>query len=232
MSQKKEGGGIFGAIKGLIVEEDATPTTTKPATPVAATPTAAPLPSLNLSAAAPLSLNIGGMTPVTTNATVATSEPENDDAYQRLLTRTDFEKTDAGQTIRKYLEQLAPVPETVMPAATKQTTAILQAKAELGEVRILGAFDTLKATLSDEQQKFSAKAQQFEQSQIVARQQRITAIQDQITQLQKEMSDTATALSEAQGKAARAQGAFAVAVQRRSNEIDQQKAQYTALLGK
>jgi predicted nucleic acid-binding Zn-ribbon protein len=119
-----------------------------------------------------------------------------------------------------------------MPPNIKFQTAVLQAKAQAGltEETILGAFDKLKAQLQHEQEAFGVKAQQFSDHEIAARQDRITQISSQITQLQQELGKLSSELVEAQGKGTRAQSQFAAAVQRRGIEIEQQKAQYSALL--
>src|ERR1700692_4843875 len=41
--------------------------------------------------------------------------PDNDEAYRRILSKTDFEGTDVAATIHKYLEPLKAISDTVMP---------------------------------------------------------------------------------------------------------------------
>lgn len=158
--------------------------------------------------------------------------PDNDQAYQRLFAKTDFEGTDVAANIRKFLEPLAAIADSVMPPNVKFKTAVLQAKAQAGltEDNILATFDSLKAALQQEQQNFETKAQEFVAREIAGRQDRINKVTAQITQLQQELSQLSTELVEAQGKVAHAQAQFIGAVQRRSGEIEQQKAQYAALL--
>jgi hypothetical protein len=158
--------------------------------------------------------------------------PDGDEVYQKILSRTNFEDTDEAGTIHKFLDPLAAIPDAVMPPNVKFKTAVLQAKAQAGltEESILATFDTLKTRLQQEQDGFSANAQQFTAREITARQDRISQINVQITRLQQELGELSGELVEAQGKSAHAQSQFTAAMQRRASEIEQQKAQYTALL--
>ena len=158
--------------------------------------------------------------------------PDNDEAYRKLLSRTDFESTDVASTIHKFLEPLKAIPDSVMSPNIKFKTAVLQAKAQAGltEDSILSAFDALAATLKQEKDAFETKAQQFASSQITGRQDRIGQISAQITQLQQELAKLSGELADAQGKSAYARSQFAAAAQRRASEIEQQKAQYASLL--
>jgi hypothetical protein len=157
---------------------------------------------------------------------------DNDEIYKKILAKTDFEGTDVAATIHRFLDPLKAISDTVMPPNIKFKTAALQAKAQAGltEEGILASFDNLKATLQKEQEAFSAKADQFAAREVSGRQDRINQITSQITQLQQELAKLSSELVDAQGKAARAHGQFTAAVQRRIGEIEQQKAQYTALL--
>jgi hypothetical protein len=158
-----------------------------------------------------------------------TTVADNDEVYRRILAKTDFDSTEVGATIQKFL---APLQNLPMDAALRFKTALAQAKAINGltEVDFLATFDSLKATLQKEREAFSAKAQQFAEREINGRSARINEITSEINQLQQQLGQLSTELVEAQGKAARAQGQFTAASERRTAEIDQQKAQYAALL--
>jgi hypothetical protein len=158
--------------------------------------------------------------------------PDNDEVYQRLLSKTDFEGTEAAATIHKFLQPLSAIADSVMPPNVKFKTAVLQAKAQAGltEDGILSCFDGLCAILQKEHDAFEAKAQQFTAKEVTGRQDRISQITTQISQLQQELGQLSNDLVDAQGKAAHAQNQFKAAVQRRNSEIEQQKAQYAALL--
>lgn len=158
--------------------------------------------------------------------------PDSDEAYRKIFAKTDFEATDAAATIHKYLEPLKAIPDSVMSPNVKFKSAVLQAKAIAGltEDSILAVFDTLAARVQQEKDAFETKAQQFASSQITGRQDRISQISAQITQLQQELAQLSGELADAQGKSASARNQFMAAAQRRSSEIEQQKAQYAALL--
>jgi len=158
--------------------------------------------------------------------------PDGDEAYRKLLAKTDFEGTDVAATIHKFLEPLKAIPDAVMPPNIKFKTAVLQAKAQAGltEDGILAVFDAMQGRLRQEQEAFAAKAQQYAAREITGRQDQISQITAQITQMQQQLAQLSGELVEAQGKSAHVQGQFAVAAQRRANEIEQQKAQYAASL--
>lgn len=158
--------------------------------------------------------------------------PDDDSVYQRLLSKTNFETTDAAATIHKFLDPLKAIPDSVMPPNIKFRTAVVQASAQAGltEESILASFDRLKAQLQQEQDVFTEKARQFEAREISSRQDRIGQITSQISTLQQELANLSGELVAAQGKATHAQSQFTAATQRRALEIEQQKAQYASLL--
>jgi len=158
--------------------------------------------------------------------------PDNDEAYRKLLSKTDFEGTEVAATIHKFLEPLKAIPDTAMPPNIKFKTAVLQAQAQAGLTQdgILAVFDTLKARLQQEEDAFNAKAQQYVAREITGRQDHIGQITAQITQLQQQLAQLSGELVEAQGKSTHVQSQFSAAAQRRGGEIEQQKAQYAALL--
>jgi uncharacterized protein YlxW (UPF0749 family) len=158
--------------------------------------------------------------------------PDNDAVYQTLFSRTDFEGTTTAATIHKYLDPLKAIPDSVMPANVKFKTAVLQATAQAGltEDGILATFDALKSKLQQEKDAFGGKAQQYSSHEISERQDRIQKITEEITQLQQELAQLSNELAEARGKATHAESQFEAALQRRANELEQQKALYASLL--
>ena len=158
--------------------------------------------------------------------------PDSDSVYQTLLAKTDFEATSAAATIHKFLDPLKAIPDTVMPSNVKFKTAVIQATAQAGltEDGILGTFDTLKGKLQQEHDAFGQKAQQFAAREVAGRQDQIQKITEQITELQQELARLSNELVDAQGKATHAQSQFEAAVQRRSSELEQQRALYASLL--
>jgi septal ring factor EnvC (AmiA/AmiB activator) len=216
MSQKD---GFIDSLKHMVFEDE--PGTAKPAQmPHAAAPQAPEIHSVMSSAAVQSFAQ-----PSFADDNVG----DNNEVYQRLLAKTDFTSTEIGATVQKFL---APLENLPMDAALKFKTAVAQAKAQngLNEADILSIFDELRSALRQEQEGFNTKAKQFAAREITGRQDRITQITSQITQLQQDLAQLTTQVVEAQAKAARAQGQFAAAIERRTSEIEQQKAQYSALL--
>jgi hypothetical protein len=214
--------GLLDTLKHMAFEDEPESTTTSAVANTA--PAVAPAPPSEVPSAAP---------PIAYSVPIdASVVADNDETYKKILSKTDFESTEVAETIHKYLEPLKAIADTVMPPNVKFKTAVLQAKAQAGltEDGILAAFDTLLARLQQEQAAFDEKEKQFVAHEITGRQDRITQISNQITELQQELAKLSNELVEAQGKSAHAQSRFLAAAQRRTSEIEQQKAQYAALL--
>ncbi len=231
MSDKHHG--LFDSLKSLVVDETPETPPVHASIPTVSTPPPAATPfSFNIGAPAVSPAPVSASTPPSVSSFVNAAPapgPEAEDFYQKLVARTDFEQTKIAATLHLYLDPLANLP---LDATMKFKTAIAQAKAQAGvtEDAILSAFDDMKTSLSQAQSSFNTKAAAFETTEITARQARLTEIQTQITALQAEQTQVSTDLSEAQAKSARTQSGFNSAIQRRSVEIDQQKAQYAAML--
>jgi len=222
--------GLIDSLKHIAFEEEPEKTPAS-ATPAAAPAAAAPFtPAFTAPFAPPAASAVphAGYTPPLDAGVV----PDNDEAYRRLLSKTDFEATDVAATIHKYLEPLKAIPDSVMSPNVKFKTAVIQAQAQAGLTgdAILAVFDTLQTRLQQEKDAFGTKAQQFASTEITGRQDRIGQISAQITQLQQQLAQLSGELADAQGKSTLAQSQFAAAAQRRGSEIEQQKAQYASLL--
>ena len=162
---------------------------------------------------------------------------ETEHVYQRILAKTNFDATQVCATIHKYLDPLSAIPS--LDDRTKFKTAVIQAKAQegLSQEKILATFDGLKVALQNEQESFANSAAATKQREIDDRQKKVQEVTDAIAQKQKEIAQLQQRLSEvttdlvgAQGKIQRAESQFAIAVQRRALEIDQEKAKYVSLL--
>jgi predicted nucleic acid-binding Zn-ribbon protein len=162
---------------------------------------------------------------------------ETEHVYQRILAKTDFNATQVAAVIHKYLDPLLQI--AALDERTRFKTAVVQAKAQEGltQEKILATFDGLKVALQNEQESFSASAAATKQREIDDRQKKVQEVTDAIAQKQREISQLQQKLSEyttdlvgAQGKIQRAESQFAIAVQRRALEIDQEKAKYASLL--
>jgi DNA repair exonuclease SbcCD ATPase subunit len=172
--------------------------------------------------------------------TVADTQPmgeEGEHIYQRILTKTSFDSTQVAATVHKYLDPLKAIPS--LDERTRFQTAVIQAKAQEGLTRekILATFDGLKVALQNEQESFTNSAQATRNREITERQKRVQEAIDEIAQKQKEiaqlqqrLTEMTSELQEAQAKIQRTESQFAIAVQRRTLEIDQEKARYASLL--
>jgi hypothetical protein len=170
-------------------------------------------------------------------ATAPPMTEETEHVYQRILAKTNFDATQVAATIHKYLDPLSAIPS--LDERTRFKTAVIQAKAQegLSQEKILATFDGLKVALQNEQESFANSAAATKQREIDDRQKKVQEVTDAIAQKQKEiaqlqqrLSDVTTELVGAQGKIQRAESQFAIAVQRRALEIDQEKAKYVSLL--
>lgn len=157
--------------------------------------------------------------------------------YERILAKTNFDATQVAATIHKYLDPLVAIPS--LDERTRFKTAVIQAKAQEGltKEKILATFDGLKVALQNEQESFTASAQATKEREITDRQKRVQETtneiarkQSEIAQLQQRLAEMTNELLDAQSKIQHAESQFAIAVQRRAGEIDQEKAKYASLL--
>ncbi|HKW63139.1 MAG TPA: hypothetical protein VJN89_11380 [Candidatus Acidoferrum sp.] len=169
------------------------------------------------------------------NAQPMSEEVEH--VYQRLLAKTDFDATQVAATIHKYLDPLVAIPS--LDERTRFKTAVIQAKAQEGltKEKILATFDGLKVALQNEQESFTTSAQATKEREIIDRQKRVQETTDdiarkqsEIAQLQQRLAQMTNELLGAQGRIQHAESQFAIAVQRRAAEIDQEKVKYASLL--
>ncbi len=217
-------------IKHAIIEDD----DPKPQTPAASQPHAQP--HAAPAQAAPVAVSTDAVASYQPLNTQPLSE-EVEHVYQRILAKTDFNATQVAAIIHKYLDPLSQI--AALDERTRFKTAVVQAKAQEGltQEKILATFDGLKVALQNEQESFSASAAATKQREIDDRQKKVQEVTDAIAQKQREISQLQQRLSEhttdlvgAQGKIQRAESQFAIAVQRRALEIDQEKAKYASLL--
>lgn len=152
---------------------------------------------------------------------VPTGSGETNEAYDRLLASTQFESTDVGQILQKYLEPLKNVP---MDPTIRMKTAIAQATAidKITQEQIIAAFDRMGISLTNEQSSFETWKRNKESL--------VTELSNRISDLQKQINDTSVELSTQQTKLSVGQSKFSVAMQRRRAEIEQQAAQYRSYL--
>ena len=222
--------GILDSLKHLVVDEEekTVVSNTVPSAP----PPAVPVVSFANTAGvalyqAPSTGSPAGLSSLVDAATPATAEADN--FYQKLLGKTDFDKTDVAVAIQKFA---APLEGIITDGQLRFRTAVAQAQAQAGITAdaILAVFDQLKDKLTEGEDGFRRSEAAFKDHEIDARSKRLDVIQQQIAALQDEQTKTANELAEAQAKAARVSSGFNSALQRRTSEIDAQKAKYAALL--
>jgi hypothetical protein len=219
-----------GLVSAGLATDDAPVTPVKSVKPAsafhAATQSYNPMATAAAPALAPTAIPTYGAAPVVVDEAV----------YQHIFEKTDFEQTSVMKAIHRYLDAMANLP---LDNATKFKTAVTQAQQidHITPDQILAAFDQLKATLQNETNEFQGHADDFNQKEVVARNQKLQTIADTILRKQQEIADlqtqhtqVSTELANAQNTAANAQTQFQLAVQRRSSEIEQQKAQFATLL--
>ena len=156
---------------------------------------------------------------------------QDENIYRNLLSKTNFDNTTVGQTVRRYYDALDGMNldvSTRLRMAMKQATKLDNVTID----QVIAAFDSLKVTLQQEVEAFASAAESSKGKDIIARQNRITAIDDQTEKLGQEKAKLVSDLAEAQNNHATATQQFNMASQRRVTEIDQQRVQFTALLTK
>jgi hypothetical protein len=154
---------------------------------------------------------------------------ENPDLYNQILQKTDFDQTAAGQLLQKYLAPLANIP---MDQSQKFKVALAQASAQEGLTadKVIATFDGLLVALQNETAAFSDAVAAQTDHEVTQRQSQITNVQAQIQQLQQQLTQLSTDSVTAQSKISVATNQFSMISQRRKLELEQQKAQYAAML--
>jgi hypothetical protein len=150
-------------------------------------------------------------------------------AYSTLLEKTNFDTTNAGAALMKYLEPLKALP---IDEHAKYKAAAAQAAATAGVtvVGILATFDGLKRTLQEETRQFDAEASNTANEQVGDKRARRNEISTEIAALQREDEQLRKDIDVAQARIDTARKQFQDAVELRGQELDGQKAALTRLL--
>lgn len=213
------------SIKHVIIEDDDPKAERKPETHTDSVAPTAPV----ASSSAPVQSSYQASSPPMSE--------EVEHVYQRILAKTNFESTQVAAVIHKYLDPLSAIP--TFDERTRFKTAVVQARAQEGltQEKILATFDGLKVALQNEHESFAASAEGTKEREIADRQRKVQETTDaiarkqkEIAQLQAQLAEMTTELVGAQAKIQRAESQFAIAIQRRALEIDQEKAKYLGLL--
>jgi hypothetical protein len=150
-------------------------------------------------------------------------------AYGKLHDETDFDKTDAGRSLKKYLDPLASLS---LDEHSKMKAAAAQAQAQDGltSEKFLATFDTLKRSLLDEQSRFKDFIAARTTKEIDGRQTKIDDFKKQIEDASQKVIQLTTELAQERGKIDHANSDFNSAFATRTEELDQQKTHFASLL--
>jgi methyl-accepting chemotaxis protein len=218
------------AVSSLVVEDDGVET--QKAGPAPAKPVARPAASFSMGATP----SFAPTSPSTSPFAIGGATVLDEAVYQKVLAKTNFDQTPVGQVIHKYYDALESTP---LDVNTKFKTAIAQAQKLDGLTpdHILQAFDDLLSQLQKEGDNFQRAADGLTAREVTSRQTTLSQINDQINSLTQQIADLQTKhsqvsadLADAQTKVANGSTQFGLASQRRAQEIQQQKAQFQALL--
>lgn len=205
-----------------VYESDA-PATPAPA-PVHAHPAFNLSPNFSAAATAPALTTPGG-SPFAVPSTTVLDEK----VYQNVLGKTNFDTTPVGKTIHKYFDAL----DGVIPDTTQRFKAAIGQAQKLDGItpdQVLSTFDAMQAALDKDATGFQGVASSVEAQQITARQTKITDLQTQVSNLNSQIAQLSGELVDQQTTHANAVSQYALAQQRRAQEIAAQKAQFVSML--
>lgn len=217
----------YNKAKHLVVEDDdPTPTpktVVKPTEPV--THAAFDFSTLAQDTATRLDAASGAPSPFAVPGTAVLDE----NVYQSVLKKTNFDETPVGKAVHKYFDALDGSgldTNARFRAAMKQAAALDGITAE----QVLSTFDQMQTALEKDAQGFQGFATSVETSQITGRQQKIADLQAQVANLSQHIARLQSELVDQQSKHANAVTQYGLAQSRRAQEITAQKAQFAALL--
>lgn len=150
--------------------------------------------------------------------------------YENLKGATDFEKTEVGQKLQKYLAPLAGL--TAVDPNTKLKMAVAQAASLDGLTtdQILGAFPAMKEALQKEAATFESELALFVQEQVEAPGVKAKELAEKISQLQVEQRAAVDQSTANGAKAMALKTEFSMALQRRTTELDQELVRISTIL--
>jgi len=163
------------------------------------------------------------------SALLGGSQPAGNAAYSKLLAKTNFDATEAGKVLKKYLDPLTTV-LTDERLRAKTAAAEAQQHDGLTVQQILSTFDSLKEVIGQEKDKFNGFIANAKSGEIDKRKAQIDANQKQIDSLNADILRLSTDLANAQAKIDHATTEFQSAVATRTAELEQLKAHYASLL--
>jgi hypothetical protein len=154
--------------------------------------------------------------------TIGEIADRSDDAYQRLLAKSDFTQTPVYQALNKYL---APLSGTGMDDKMKFGVALKQAVAidHLDPASVLATFDKFNDDLTSAANNFAQAVANKLHTEVEVKNAKAAELQAQAKQLTEEAFD-------AQQRIQQNQHRFDVALKARQDELAQEKAKYATYL--
>jgi len=160
---------------------------------------------------------------------VPTAAIVDENIYQSILAKTNFDSTPVGKAVKKYFDGL----EGILADPNQRFKAAIGQAQKLDGItpdQVLQTFDGLQASLDRDAQGFQQVAAGVEAREITARQNKITDLTTQVTNLTAQIGQLNSELTDQTTKHSTTVQQYGLAQQRRANEIAQQKAQVAALL--
>jgi hypothetical protein len=170
-----------------------------------------------------------GAAPATSPFSIPTTVVVDEKLYQSILSKTNFNTTAVGKAVIRYYDAL----EGVIADQSQRFKAAIGQAQKLDGVspdQVLATFDQMQAALDSDAANFAKLATSEEANQITARQQKITTLQQQQDSISQQIVQLQTELASAQGTHGNAVAQYGAAHDKRSQEIQVQKAQVAGLL--
>lgn len=147
----------------------------------------------------------------------------NSDVYQSICAGSQFEDTESGKVLNKFLGPLAAISDTVMPPAIKVKSAMALAGVSLTPQAVLMEFDNLEVELRGMENTFKSQSEEFSKSEIDDKQKQLVETTQTVARLQMEIAQATQRLQQNTVE-------FNAAMQRRRMELGNQKSQYETYL--
>lgn len=146
--------------------------------------------------------------------------------YEKMRLATDFDQTDVGKVLKQFSAPL----DGIVTDERQKFKAVLALAKGYSPDKILSTFDWLAATLSGMRTDFDAATAEFKKEEIDGRQSKLNSIQSEIAAKQAELATAQSDLTTAQNKLQSTTADFVTALDRRKNELSEQKQHYASLM--
>jgi hypothetical protein len=160
--------------------------------------------------------------PMIVGALPLESADHTDDAYQKLLAKTDFTQTPVFQSLNKYL---APLVNSGLDDKMKFGIALKQAQAidHLDPASVLAIFDQFKDTLTNMANNFAQAVANKTHIEVDTKNAKAAELQAQAKQFTEDAFNAQQSIQQSQHR-------FDVALKARQDEITQEQAKYASFL--